>query len=202
MDLEVNNKRIRLFMLACLLGASASTSTCARGDSAKSLEHFRKGKLAYGQRKLALAAGEFAKAAEADGTLLAARIMRGKAEFYQGKFKEAAGTFEGVHDDFPGNAAAHYWLGRTYLQIAGKNKEARKHLLKAVSFNDSYFNAHYYLGVLYERDGKIKEALIEYRRATLIKKDFDRIHRRLAGLYKRAGFPERAAAELGKVRVK
>lgn len=79
----------------------------------------------------------------------------------------------------------------------GKTKEAKQELEYILETEETFFDAHYYLAKIYEKEGMLKEALVEYNRAKMIKIGFDKIHRDLGKLYDVAGLHEKAALEKG-----
>lgn len=182
--------------LLVVLAAAAGTS-CKNRD--QGMEHLKKGNAHYAAQKLEEAIKEYDESLAKDSTLFPARLMKGKAYFFLGKKDEAQRTFEQAAKDFPGSPACHYWLGRIYLLDETKLKEAESNLRIATEYDDSQFNAHYYLGKIYEKQGKVREALVEYNRARLIKSGFDKIHRELGNLYQKAGLQDRAREEFAQL---
>jgi len=169
------------------------------GSPEEALELFQKGKKEYLKKNLNKAELLFKQTLEKDSRLLSAHIMLGKTYFYMKKYGEAEKAFARGIEKFPGNSAVHYWLARIYLLDSKKSSQAKSLLMKTILLNEYNFHAHHLLAKMYEREGKIKEALIEYNRAKLIKKGFDQIHRDLGQLYKQAGFPRRAEDEFKQI---
>jgi len=163
------------------------------------MDHLKKGNAHYTAQKLEEAIQEYDQSLSRDSTLFPARLMKGKAYFFLGKKELAQTTFEDAVKDFPGNPACHYWLGRIYLMDDARLKDAETNLRLATEYDDSQFNAHYYLAKIYEKQGKVREALVEYNRARLIKTGFDKIHRELGNLYLKAGLQDRAREEFAQV---
>lgn len=165
---------MRLLLLT-FLASSLAASGCKNRDEA--MDHLKKGNAHYTAQKLEEAIKEYDQSLSRDSTLFPARLMKGKAYFFLGKKDQAQSTFEDAVKDFPGNPACHYWLGRIYLLDDSRLKDAEANLRLATEYDDSQFNAHYYLAKIYEKQGKVREALVEYNRARLIKSGFDKIHR-------------------------
>ena len=184
------HRSIWLFAILALF-----TANCG-GDSERALELYTQAKEAYAKRDLESATTLFTQAVEADANFVPGHIMLGKTHFYAGELTKAEEVLTGLIDKHPGNATAHYWLGRLYLTMEGRAADARVHLQKTIQLDENHFNAHFYLAKTYELEDNVKDALIQYNRATVIKRDFDKIHRALADLYRRSGFPDRAAREL------
>ncbi|PJZ57618.1 tetratricopeptide repeat protein [Leptospira barantonii] len=166
------------------------TTFCSSQEEA--LSFYKEGIQAYSERNLKTAIEKFESASKKDKKLISSRIMLGKSYYYSGRFEDAKKTFEEIVEDFPGNSNAHSWLGRILLNEGNKKEEAKQHLVYATQSDDSQVDALYYLGKAYEQEGKIKEALLEYHKALEIKRKFDKIHRDLADLYRKAGLEERA----------
>ncbi|MBW0433644.1 tetratricopeptide repeat protein [Leptospira yasudae] len=164
--------------------------SCSSQEDA--LAHYKEGIQAYSERNLKTAIEKFEQASKEDKEMISSRIMLGKSYYYSGRFDDARKVFEKVVDDFPGNSNAHSWLGRILLNEDAKREEAKRHLVYATQSDDSQVDALYYLGKAYEQEGKIKEALLEYHKALEIKRKFDKIHRDLSELYRKAGLEERA----------
>lgn len=196
---NVPSSRSSMHRLTWLFAILAVWAVCCGGNSEQALELYTQGKKAYAERKLDAAAQLFTQAIAADGDFVPGRIMLGKTHFYAGEFEKAEAVLKDLAADHPGNATAHFWLGRLYLTMEGRVADAQRHLQQTVQLDENHFNAHFYLAKTYEQQNKVKEALIEYNRATVIKRDFDKIHRALADLYRRSGFPERAVRELGRM---
>ncbi|WP_241547788.1 tetratricopeptide repeat protein [Leptospira stimsonii] len=167
--------------------------SCSSKEDA--LTFYKEGVQAYSERNLKTAIEKFELASKEDKKLISSRIMLGKSYYYSGRFEDAKKVFEDVVSDFPGNSNAHSWLGRILLNEGTKKEEAKQHLVYATQSDDSQVDALYYLGKAYEQEGKIKEALLEYHKALEIKRKFDKIHRDLAELYRKAGLEERASEQ-------
>lgn len=86
--------------------------------------------------------------------------------------------------------------------LQGEGRETIERLLKkAETLSPEWYEPHYELGVLYQDEERIPEAISEMKRAVKIDPDFFPAHYRLAVLYKRAGKQADAAKEGEMVRV-
>jgi tetratricopeptide (TPR) repeat protein len=172
-------------------------SSCSKNEEA--IEHFNKGKQAYSKQVLDSAIEEFETSVNLDSDLLPARIMLGKSHYFKGNFEDAEKIFLDTSKKFPGNALCLHWLGKIKITNLESFDEAKGFFLQSVQLDDSNFNNNYYLAKIYEKEGKLKEALIEYNKALLIKNDFNKVHTDLSNLYSKMGEQNRAEQELNKV---
>lgn len=168
-------------------------------SSEEATELFSNGKLEYSKKNLGKAIELFEESIGKDSNFLPGYIMLGKSHYFNGDFEKAEKIFTKSVEKFPGNSTSRFWLARIYLLDDTKLHEAKNQLDLILQGDDAYFEAHYYLGKLYEKEGKIKEALIEYNKAKLIKQGFEKIHRDLGKLYEKAGFKERAEVEFSQI---
>ncbi|TGN19793.1 tetratricopeptide repeat protein [Leptospira idonii] len=156
-------------------------------DKDKAIDHYAKGIEYYSKKKLEKAIIEFSEAASADSSFLPPRLMKGKSEYYLGKYEDALKTFQTIESDYPGNAASLTWIGKIYMLSSDKRTEAKKYLTLAVQYDDNQIDSHYYLGKLFEQEGNVKDALIQYNHGIEISKRVDKIKRDLVEIYKNAG---------------
>ncbi|WP_411821505.1 tetratricopeptide repeat protein [Leptospira sp. 'Mane'] len=163
---------------------------CSNQEEA--LEHYQKGKEAYAKKMLEQAIEEFREASKQDKTLLAAKIMLGKSLYYNGDTEGAKEVFEETSESFPGNSLCFHWLGKIYLLNLSQFDQAKENFLQSIQLEDSNAENYYYLAKVYEKEGKWKEALLEYNKALILKKSFEKIHKDLGNLYLKAGEKERA----------
>ncbi|WP_210414292.1 tetratricopeptide repeat protein [Leptospira jelokensis] len=156
-------------------------------DKEEALSFYRKGIEFYSKKSLEKAIIEFESAIKADKKFVSARLMKGKSEYYLGKHPEAKITFESINEDFPGNAAALTWLGKIAMLDSSKRNDAKQYLSLAVQLDDNQIDSHYYLGKLFEQEGNVKDALIQYNQAIEISRRVDKVKRDLAEIYRNAG---------------
>ncbi|MDV6234460.1 tetratricopeptide repeat protein [Leptospira ellisii] len=194
-DMKIKYGKLRLFTLPICFSILFSSVLFCKKDEQVVLETFQKGKKEYVSRNLEKAADFFQQVTEEDKDFLPGYIMLGKSHFFLGHLKESEETFQKGLSKFPGNSTIRFWLARIHMLQEGKLEEAKKELEFILETEESFFDAHYYLGKIYEKEGMLKEALIEYNRAKMIKIGFDKIHRDLGKLYEVAGLPEKAALE-------
>lgn len=191
--LNGNYKLLKIPVLLCFL----FILKC--GSKEKAIELFTQGKLEYSKKNLKGASDFFEQSLKQDSGFLPGYIMLGKTYYFNGEFEKAEKTFKTSISKFPGNSASRFWLARIYLLDDTKIAEAKNELDLILQGDDTYFEAHYYLAKLYEKEGKVKEALLEYNKAKLIKHGFEKIHRDLGKLYERSGFKDRADDEFSQI---
>lgn len=158
---------------------------CSQKEEA--ISFYKKGIEYYSKKSLEKAIIEFESAISADKDFVSARLMKGKSEYYLGKHEDSRSTFESITKDFPGNAAALTWLGKISMLDSAKRSEAKEYLSQAVQLDDNQIDSHYYLGKLFEQEGNVKDALIQYNQAIEISKRVEKVKRDLSEIYKNAG---------------
>ncbi|MCT8335686.1 tetratricopeptide repeat protein [Leptospira sp. 85282-16] len=174
-----NKKYLLLFALLFLV------LNCKNREDAVS--SYAKGVDFYAKKSLEKALVEFSNAVKADSSFVSARLMKGKTEYYLGKHENATETFQDILDDFPGNASSLTWLGKIYMLDSSKRDDAKQKLSQAIQLDDNQIDAHYYLGKLFEQEGNVKDALIQYSHGIEIAKRSDKIKRDLNEIYRNAG---------------
>lgn len=165
----------------------------------EAMKHYITGKKEFSDQKLDLAKEEFFQAVNKDPNLLSAYIMLGKTLYYTGEFNESISILNKGKQKFPGNSAIDYWLAKNFLATDTDYTKAKEHLISILEADDLHFEAYYYLAKIYEKEGNIKEALLFYNKAKIVKRSFDKIHKDLGNLYLKAGLIERANEELAQI---
>jgi len=103
--------------------------------------------------------------------------------------------------EYPNNAAANYYYALSLRRrttagaSASANQQAEKLLQTAVKLAPRWAEAHYELGLLYEDESKIDDAIREYHAAVQLRPQFAKAHYRLALLYKKKGQAQLARTE-------
>jgi tetratricopeptide (TPR) repeat protein len=103
--------------------------------------------------------------------------------------------------EYPDNAAANYYYalslrGRTAQRnSADANRHAADLLRKAIKLKPDWADAHYQLGLLYEDQAVLNDAIREYQAAVRLQPSLATAHYRLAQLYKKKGQQELAQSE-------
>ena len=86
----------------------------------------------------------------------------------------------------PDNPAVFFQLGLLHFTI-GNNELTILALERAVALNDIYSNARYFLGLAYEREGRIEEAIQQFEKVEQFNSDNEEVKTILGNL--RAGNP-------------
>jgi tetratricopeptide (TPR) repeat protein len=94
----------------------------------------------------------------------------------------------------PENPMSSFLYGKA-LAATDDPRTAEEYLKKSIAANGQFWEAHYELGLVFERTGRMAEAAREMHRATELNPDDAASHYRLARLYDRLGKPADAAAE-------
>ncbi|MBM9592390.1 hypothetical protein JWG41_18245 [Leptospira sp. 201903075] len=170
---------------------------CKSEESAN--EHFQIGKKEFLDKNLEKAKLEFQTSVDENPDLISAYIMLGKTLYYMGDFNGSLEILKKAKGKFPENPSIDFWISKNYLVVESDLTKAKEHLLNILELDNLHFEAYYHLAKISEREGNIKEALLYYNKAKMIKKSFDKIHKDLGNLYLKAGMIERANEELAKV---
>src|SRR5439155_22482822 len=73
---------------------------------------------------------------------------------------------------------------------------AEARLLKSIALDPAFADAHYHLGVLYQKHNEATKAVREFEAAVKIRNDLKAAHYRLSALYRAQGFAEKDGREL------
>ena len=84
-------------------------------------------------------------------------LEAGKALFDQEKFADATRRLRQAVREEKQSAAAHYWLGRTYLQMDHRRLDARNELRTAARLAPDDAEIQYYLGMSFMTPGKVDQ---------------------------------------------
>ena len=123
-----------------------------------------RGDLLIVEGKLAEATEDFARALKVNPRYGPALRGAGYCKLEQREFEESAKYLEQATTAQPADANAYLLLGIAYLEL-DRRERAEAALLKALSFNTRReLRAHIYLGNLYARAGRYKEAADELRK--------------------------------------
>jgi tetratricopeptide (TPR) repeat protein len=106
---------------------------------------------------------------------------------------------------YPDNARANYYYAlslrqRTLNGGVSSDSDAKRLLIKAVAIDPQFADAHYELGVLYQDEGAVEKAILEYETAVRLRPGLKPAHYRLGRLYADRGQAELARREFQIVR--
>ncbi|TGL17930.1 hypothetical protein EHQ46_15860 [Leptospira yanagawae] len=194
-----NKKRTNSIMLFLVLFfvSLIQFSNCNSAESAN--DHFQNGKREFLEKNLEKAKLEFQIAVDENPKSISSYIMLGKTLYYLGDFQGSLDILRKAKSKFPENPTIDFWISKNYLVVETDLSKAKEHLLNILELDDLHFEAYYYLAKINEKEGNIKEALLYYNKAKMIKKSFEKVHKDLGNLYLKAGMIERANEELAKV---
>ncbi len=165
----------------------------------------------YLENRLDKAVPALERASQLDGTLWAAELFLGISESRMGHFVSAQVALEGALATKPDIPEGHFWLGSTLMAL-GKHEEATAELEKvpsdsSVAMDADYQLAHGYRRVAEDYYGRIQKsdanscrahqlaaeafawneeyqnAILEYRKALLLKPDLEGAHSGIGEMY-------------------
>jgi tetratricopeptide (TPR) repeat protein len=96
---------------------------------------------------------------------------------------------------YPDNATANYYYALSLVD-GEDDTGAEARLLKSIALDPQFAEAHFQLGVLYQKHDEATKAVRELEAAVKLRHGLKAAHYRLATLYKAQGFAERARREL------
>jgi tetratricopeptide (TPR) repeat protein len=142
---------------------------------------------------------EYRKAIELNPNAQGAHVGLGRAILSASKepqaIDEAAREFERELALYPQNAIAEFELGEIARE-RGQLDKAREHLLRAVHYNQDFFEAQIALGRLLLKEGKAREAIAHLEVAAHLEPRDKLTHYLLASAYKSLGDQDAARREL------
>ena len=142
--------------------ALAAFARAAELDTAAAAPVYQMGELLQRQGKTAEAAQLLSRAAALDSTLVEARVGLGRARLLTGDAAGAAAALEAAVALAPRNQHAYYLLARACAEL-GLDRQRQQILAAFRRLSEAA--RHKRQGVLLERQGKLDEAVREWRRA-------------------------------------
>jgi len=114
-----------------------------------------------------------------------ARLPFALGGIYQrsGRHQEAIASFNEVLQLDPSMAGAHLGIGSAYLQL-GRSELAQPHLAAAQELNDELPELHFFWAQLFQRQGRISEAIAAFRRELEISPEHLMSAFNLSGMYR------------------
>lgn len=140
---------------------------------------------------------QFRAAVKADPKWPEAHFGLGYLLWTQNQCDEASKEFEAELANVPDHARAMTYLADCKIQL-GHSAEAQPLVEKALKIDPSIAKAHADLGVIYQEQGKLQDALRELTAAVKMTPQDANVHWRLARLYQSMGRREEAKAEFDK----
>ena len=126
----------------------------------------------------------FQKAVEVKADFAPAHFLLAQTSIRLGDSKAALASIEKVKLSAPFDVGVAFQLGLLYYQNDDFNR-AQAELERAVSLNQNYSNARYFLGLIYDRRGDKQRAIKEFEQIEVFNPDNQEVKRVLANL--RAG---------------
>lgn len=130
-------------------------------------DHDRLGDRYLSQGNVVIAFVEFQKALELKPTLVRTRYKLGRLYLSRGLTEDALRCFEIIEKQEPRNALAFLGKGLVYFR-KGEKRSAEEQLNFAVKLDGSLWQAHAFLGLLYDDQKQFEKALTHYRQGLLI----------------------------------
>jgi tetratricopeptide (TPR) repeat protein len=169
------------------------------GSSEKASVVYQAGMKEYQDKKLELAEKSFSEVIKLDKNFLNAYLMLAKIHYYNKDYERSLNDVSSILDRNPDHTGGLYWKGRVLI-ISGKDDSNEPvNCLKKVLENDSHHTpARMLLALVYEKNGKYKEALHEYLTALEDEENLISARGNLAVLYRRLGLKDRAVQEINR----
>ncbi len=172
--------------------------SCA-GDSDRALQSYMKAKELFTKKELPQAKDHFLQAIEHDDSLHNARLMLAKVHYYEKNFDAALKEVERILKKDDDHVGALYWKARIWVvrpSEKSSDTEAMTLLTRVLELDAHHLPARSLLALLYEKNGKYREALHEY--LVILSEEESLIDARanLGVLYSRLGLREKALAEI------
>lgn len=184
--------RITLLLIIAFL------SSCGSGDD-EALRAYVKGKEYFTKKELKRAREHFLQAINSDGSLHNARLMLAKVHYYEKNFDAAFKEVEHILKKDDDHVGALYWKARIRVvrpSEKSSDTEVMTLLTRVLELDAHHLPARSLLALLYEKNGKYREALHEY--LVILSEEESLIDARanLGVLYSRLGLREKALAEI------
>lgn len=170
---------------------------CSNSDPA--IEIYSRGQKEFLNKNLTAAEKTFSDVIKLDDDFLNAYLMLAKIHYHNKDYDKTLSNLKSILDKDPDHAGALYWKGRT-LVISGRDDKSESiNILQSVLDIDSHhIPARLLLALVYEKNGKYREALHEYITAMNEEESLINARGNLAVLYRRLGLNERASREIDK----
>ncbi len=169
------------------------------GVSSSVADLYSKGQQEFLCKNLTAAEKSFSEVIRLDDDFLNAYLMLAKIHYHNKEYDKAISDLESILHKDPDHSGALYWKGRN-LVMSGKddNDEAVKTLHGVLEIDSHHIPARLLLALVYEKNGKYKEALHEYITVMSEEESLIRARGNLAVLYRRLGLKDRADQEIGR----
>ncbi len=182
-------KYIFLFVILC--------AGCA--DPKLAAELYSKGESQYLNKNLSEAEKLFTGVLKNDDDFLNAYLMLAKIRYYNKDYDGAVRHADSILERDSNHSGGLYWKARILVMSGKDSMEEPVKLLRILLENNSHhIPARMLLALIYEKNGKFKEALHEYITVLEEEESLINVRGNLAVLYRRMGLKERAIDEIGR----
>jgi Flp pilus assembly protein TadD len=127
-------------------------------------DYERLGDTHFEQGNLTLALLQYNRALEGNSTRASALYKRGLVFLKERRWREAASQFQETLKSEPKSSLAHEGLGYANFQL-GQDGSAEETLRQAITLDATRWQAHNFLGLVYDRQRRYRDAIAEYQAA-------------------------------------
>ena len=178
-----------LLMLQCFCSSSA--------DEAAKL--YSKGLKYYSINELEQAEKFFISVVKLDKGHLNALLMLTKISYYNKNYSSGAGYADSLLKKSPLHSGALYWKARCLIMANPDSTEEPVNLLqKSLESDSNNLRARQLLALIYEREGRYKEALHHYFEALKDEETLVNVRVNLALMYSRLGLKDKSIEEINR----
>lgn len=185
----VNLIFVILIMLQC---------SCSRGaDEAATL--YSQGLKHYSINDLQQAETFFTSVVKLDKGHLNALLMLIKISYYNKNYSNGVGYADSLLKKSPLHSGALYWKARCLIMANPESTEEPVDLLqKSLESDSNNLSARQLIALIYEREGKYKEALHHYFEALKDEETLVNVRVNLALMYSRLGLKDKSSEEINR----
>jgi len=140
----------------------------------------------------------FEKCIQLENTNLKAYIKLGLQYMKIGQYSDGVNTFKKALELNPRCAAAHLNLGQYYLMRTGEIPKSREFFLAAIKLNPKDTMGHNLLALSYQKEGRLDQAVAEYKKSLTLDSEQDQVHLNLGAIYQKQGNFSEAVREYEK----
>jgi len=149
----------------------------------------------YGARRFSEAADSFLRTIRVAPDVEQAYVFLARMfDQAEDKLPETLKAFTAFADAYPDNYMSSFVFGRA-LALAGETDKAEAMLRKSIALNGKFWESHFELGVLMQRERKFQQAAAEFLRAIELNPKEPTAHFRLSIVYFRLGKTVEGQAE-------
>ena len=182
-----------------ILIITVSVSAVGCGSTADTDSIYRDALAGFYQQDLEEAETLFLRVVKNDRSHSNAFLMLSKISYYKGEYERAVDFAEKALKQSPGHSGALYWMARSLIMKDKNNTGTAIDLLrKSLEGGSGSIRERQLLALLYEKEGRYKEAFHQYYKALRDEEVLVNIRVNLALLYDSLGMDERGSSEIEK----